>query len=171
MHHKAAFIWDTLGESWGGHYVFLNPVEDPDISNESFDYRVKRTTDKLIISPVKSFDKPNEYIHFEVEKNTVKSFGNLPPKLVEKILITKIRRCDNTCPSHIVYTFNSLRNVCNFWGVILEGPAIIKLLPQVYVWQDILPKPKKNGEVQVKMQIGYRSQENTEHREMEQSLD
>ena len=64
------------------------------------------------------------------------------PELVEKILISAISSWDNTCPSHMVYTFNSLRNVRNFWRVVLDGSAVTKLLPQ-----DILPKPKKNGEV------------------------
>ena len=54
--------------------------------------------------------------------------------------------------SHIVYTFNSLRNVCNFWQVVLDRPAVTKLLPQVDVSQDILPKPKENGDIQVSMQ-------------------
>ena len=63
--------------------------------------------------------------------------------------MTAIRSCDNTWPSHIVYTFSSLRNVCNFWRVVLDGSAVTKLPPQVYVSKDILPKPKKNGEVQV----------------------
>ena len=52
----------------------------------------------------------------------------------------------------MVHTFNSLRNVCNFWQVVLDGSAVTKLLLQVYVSHDILPKPKKNGEVQVNMQ-------------------
>ena len=42
--------------------------------------------------------------------------------------------------------------MCNFWRVELDGSAVTKLLPQVYVSQDILLKAKKNGEVQVNMQ-------------------
>ena len=80
------------------------------------------------------------------KKNTNKSFSNLPPEFVEKILITAIRSCENAWRSDIVYTFNSLRNVCNFWWVVLDGSAVTKLLPQVYVSQDVLPKPKRNGD-------------------------
>ena len=80
------------------------------------------------------------------KKNTNKSLSNLPPELVEKILITAIRSCENAWRSDIVYTFNSLRNVCNFWWVVLDGSAVTKLLPQVYVSQDVLPKPKRNGD-------------------------
>ena len=59
---------EHFAENHGEHYVVLHPVEDPDISNESFDSEVKRTTDKSILSTVKNFDKPNESVHFEVEK-------------------------------------------------------------------------------------------------------
>ena len=72
--------------------------------------------------------------------------------------------------------------MCNFWRVVLDVSPVTKLLPQVYVSQDVLPKPKKNNEVQSQhaknymkrwgvFWIGYRSQENTEYREMGQSLD
>ena len=132
-----------FSENHGKHYVVVNPVEDPGISNESFDSEVKKTTDKTILNPAEIFDKTNESVHFEVEKNTNKSFSNLPSELVEKILITTIRSCDNRWPSDIVYIFNSLRNVCNFWRVLLDGSAGTKLLPQVHVSQDILLKPKK----------------------------
>ena len=57
------------------------------------------------------------------------------PELVEKILISAICIWDNTCPSHIVYTFNSLRNVRNFWRVVLDGSAVTKLLTQVHASQ------------------------------------
>ena len=95
-----------------------------------------------------------------MEKNTNKSFSNLSLELIEQILITAVRSCDNTWTSHIVYTFNSLRKVWNFWRVVLDGSAVTKLLPQLYFSQDILRKPKKNGEGK-----------DTEHRKMEQSLD
>ena len=39
-----------------------------------------------------------------------------------------------------------------FWQVVLGRSAVTKLLPQVYVSQDVLPKPKKIGEIQVNMQ-------------------
>ena len=42
--------------------------------------------------------------------------------------------------------------MCNFWRVVLDGSAVTKLLPLVYVLEDIQTKPKKNGEVQVNMQ-------------------
>ena len=54
-------------ENHGKNYVVLNPVEDADISNESFDSEVKKTTDKLILNPVENYDKQNESVHFEVE--------------------------------------------------------------------------------------------------------
>ena len=57
-----------FAENHGKHYFVLNPVENPDISNESFDSEVKKTTEKLIPNPVENFDKPNESVHFEVEK-------------------------------------------------------------------------------------------------------
>ena len=85
-----------FAENNGEHYVVLNPVEDPHISNESFDFEVKKTTNKSIANPIKNFDKPNKSVHFEVEKYTDKSFSNLSPELVDKILITAIRSCDNT---------------------------------------------------------------------------
>ena len=66
-------------------YVVLNPVEDNHISSKSFDSEVKETSVKSILKPVKNFDKPNESIYFEVEKNTDKLLSNLPPELVEKI--------------------------------------------------------------------------------------
>ena len=47
-------------ENHGEHYGNFNPVEDPDISNESFDSEVKKTTDKSILNSVENFDKPNE---------------------------------------------------------------------------------------------------------------
>ena len=141
-----------LAENRGEHYVVLNPVENPDISNESFDSEVKKTTNKSILNPVENFNNPNESAHFKVEKYTEKTFSNLPPELVEKELITAIRICDNTWFSQIFYTLNSLRNVCNFWRALLDGFAVTKLLPQVYVSQDIPPKPKRNGEAQVNMQ-------------------
>ena len=84
----------------------------------------QKTTNKLILNQVEKFNKRNEPVHFEVEKNT---------ELVEKILTTATPSCDNTWPSHIVYTFNSLRNVSNFWRVILNGSTLTKLLTQVYV--------------------------------------
>ena len=74
----------------------MNPVEDLDISNESFDSKIKKTINQLIFHPVKNFDKPNKAVHFEVEKNTDKSFSNPPHDLIEKILITATRSCDNT---------------------------------------------------------------------------
>ena len=46
----------------------MNRVEDPDISNESFDSKVKKTINQLIFHPVKIFDKPNKSVHFEVKK-------------------------------------------------------------------------------------------------------
>ena len=125
-----------------------------------FESEVEKLTDKSILNPVKNFDKPNESAHFEVEKNTDRSFSNLSLELIEQILITAVRSCDNTWTSHIVYTFNSLRKVWNFWRVVLDGSAVTKLLPQLYFSQDILRKPKKNGEGK-----------DTEHRKMEQSLD
>ena len=42
--------------------------------------------------------------------------------------------------------------MCNFWRVVLDGSVVTKLLLQVYISQDILPKPKKNVVVQVNMQ-------------------
>ena len=89
MHPKSTIIWDTLRR-------IMNRVEDPDISNESFDSKVKKTINQLIFHPVKNFDKPNKAVHFEVEKNTDKSFSNPPHDLIEKILITATRSCDNT---------------------------------------------------------------------------
>ena len=86
------------------------------------------------------------------KKNTDKSFSNLPPELVEKTDITPIPSCGSTWPSHIVYPFNSLRNVYNFRRVVLDRSAVTKLLLQIYVSQDILPKLKKNWEVQGNMQ-------------------
>ena len=59
---------EHFAENHGEHYVVLHPVEDPDISNESFDSEVKRTTDKSILNTVKNFDKANESVHFAVEK-------------------------------------------------------------------------------------------------------
>ena len=56
------------------------------------------------------------------------------------------------CNLGIVYTFNSFRNVCNFWQVVPNGSALTKLLLQVYVSQEILQKTKKTGKVQVNMQ-------------------
>ena len=53
-----------FAENHEEHYVVLHPVEDPDISNESFVSEVKKTTDKLILNPVENFDKPNESVHF-----------------------------------------------------------------------------------------------------------
>ena len=94
-----------------------------------------------------------------MDKNTGKCFSNLPPESVEKILITTIFSCDNTWFSHIVYAFNSLRNVCIFWRVVQDASVVTKLLPQVYVLQDILPKPKKNDEFQVNMQKVIRNAE------------
>ena len=55
-------------ENHGEHYFVLNPVEDPDISNDSFDSEVKKTTNKSILNPVENFDKSNESVHFELEK-------------------------------------------------------------------------------------------------------
>ena len=68
--------------------------------------------------------------------------------------MTAIRSCDNTSPSHIVYTFNILRNVDRSVDTfnILDRSAVTKLLPQVHFSQDILLKTKKNAEVQVNMQ-------------------
>ena len=42
--------------------------------------------------------------------------------------------------------------MCNFWQVVLDGSAVTKLLLQVYVSQEILPKTKKAGKVQANMQ-------------------
>ena len=95
MYSKAAFIWEHFAENHRDHNIILNPVEDPDISNESFDSEVKKTTDKSILKPVENFNKPNESVHFEVEKTTNKSFSDLLPELVEKILITGSSSCDN----------------------------------------------------------------------------
>ena len=43
-----------FAENHKEHYVVLNPVEGPDISNKSFDSEVKKTTDKLILNPVEN---------------------------------------------------------------------------------------------------------------------
>ena len=59
---------EHFAENHGGHYVVLNPAEDPDISNESFFSEVKKTNDKSILNPVKNFDKPNESVLFKMEK-------------------------------------------------------------------------------------------------------
>ena len=45
----------------------------------------------------------------------------------------------------------------NFWRIVLDESAAKNLLPQIYVSQDILPKLKNNGEVQVDMQRIIRS--------------
>ena len=45
-----------FAENHREHYVVLNPLEDLDISNKSFDSEVK-TTKKSILNPVKKFDK------------------------------------------------------------------------------------------------------------------
>ena len=66
----------------------------------------------------------------------------MPPELVKEILISTIRTCENTWSSHIVYTFNTLRNTCNFRRVVPDRSSVTKLLSQVYIAQDILPKPK-----------------------------
>lgn len=58
-------------ENLGEYYVVLNAVEDPNISNESFDTEVKKNKKKKllkILNLVEQFDKPNESVHFEVEK-------------------------------------------------------------------------------------------------------
>ena len=47
----------------------------------------QKTTNKSILNQVEKFDKRNEPVHFEVEKNT---------ELVEKILTTATPSCDNT---------------------------------------------------------------------------
>ena len=63
---QARVFLGHFAEIHGEQYVALNPVEDPDICNESFDSEVKnKTTDKSILNPVENFDKPNESVHFE----------------------------------------------------------------------------------------------------------
>ena len=48
-------------------YIVLNWIEDPGVSNKCFDSEVlKKPTNKLILNPVKSFDKPNESADFDV---------------------------------------------------------------------------------------------------------
>ena len=64
------------------------------------------------------------------------------PELVKEILISTIRTCENTWSSHIDYTFNTLRKTCNFRRVVPDRSSVTKLLSQVYISQDILPKPK-----------------------------
>ena len=61
-------------ENLGEYYVVLNAVEDPNISNESFDTEVKKNKKKKllkILNLVGNFDKPNESVHFQVEKISV----------------------------------------------------------------------------------------------------
>ena len=67
-----------------------------------------------------------------MEKNTDKSFSNMSLELIEQILITAIRSCDNAWTSHIVYTFNSLGKLWNFGRVVLDGSTATKLLPQLH---------------------------------------
>ena len=55
-------------ENHGEHYDVLNPLEDLDISNESFVSQAKKTTNKTVLNPVENFNKPSESAHFEVEK-------------------------------------------------------------------------------------------------------
>ena len=91
-------------------------------------------------------------VDFEVSTTVpCKSFGDLPPELIERILLTAIRDCGYVWPSHVVYTFNALRSVCKFWRIVLDAKAM-KYLPQVYFSHpDILPK-SKGPVVQVNMQ-------------------
>ena len=56
---EATITPQNFAEIHGKYYVVFNPVEDPDISNESFDSELKKTTDKSILNPVENFDKPN----------------------------------------------------------------------------------------------------------------
>ena len=58
-----------FAENHGEHYVILNPTEDPDISNESFDSEVKKTTDKLILNPVENLI--NQMVISKWKKNLV----------------------------------------------------------------------------------------------------
>ena len=60
-----------------------------------------------------------------------KSFGDLPPELIKRILPTVICNCGYVWPSHVVYTFNALRNVCRFWRVEVDATAMT-YLPHVY---------------------------------------
>ena len=59
-----------FAENLGEYYIVVNAVEDSNISNESFDTEVKKKLLK-ILNLVGNFDKPNESVHFQVEKISV----------------------------------------------------------------------------------------------------
>ena len=60
-----------FAENLGEYYIVLNAVEDSNISNESFDTEVKKKKLLKILNLVGNFDKPNESVHFQVEKISV----------------------------------------------------------------------------------------------------
>ena len=93
---QGRFYLRYFAENNGEHYVALNPVENPDISNKSFNSEVKKrlSVNRSLTHPKILINQMNLFIS-KWRKNTDKSFNNLPPELVKKILITAIRSCDN----------------------------------------------------------------------------
>ena len=93
---QGRFYLRYFAENNGEHYVALNPVENPDISNKSFTSEVKKrlSVNRSLSHPKVLINQMNLFIS-KWRKNTDKSFNNLPPELVKKILITAIRNCDN----------------------------------------------------------------------------
>ena len=118
-----AFL-EHFAENQGEHYVVLGHTDDFEFSEV-----VTRILDRSV--------------DFEASTTTPsKSFGDLPPELIKGILLTAICNCRYVWQSHVVYTFNALRNVCKFWRIEVDATAV-EYLPQVYFFHpDILPKSK-----------------------------
>lgn len=64
----------------------------------------------------------------------------LPSEIVEMILLTAIKTSTNSWPSHVVLTYNAIKQVNKFWEIIMTSKGR-QFLPNVYVPRvDILPK-------------------------------
>ena len=67
-------------------------------------------------------------------------FDKLPPEIIEKIFLMAVQTCGGVWPCHGIFTYNSIKEVCVFWKIVMLSKAR-KYLPSVYLsLPEVLPR-------------------------------
>ena len=72
----------------------------------------------------------------------------LPPEIIEQILTMAMRGSNYNWDLHVLQTYNSLRNVCQFWGIVMDSERVRRMLPIVYIsYKEALPSNLKGAKI------------------------
>ena len=75
----------------------------------------------------------------------------LPPEIIEQILTMAMRGSNYNLDSHVLQTYNSLRNACRFWRTVMDSECVRSMLLRVYgPYKEALPSNLKDAKITVR---------------------